>query len=75
MFLFGLLFILIGIILVFIWGILMAQKTKEAKLEGGVIFWIGPFPFAITTSKQVFYFLLFVSVIFIFIILIYSIKR
>ncbi|MEM7825595.1 MAG: DUF131 domain-containing protein [Candidatus Aenigmatarchaeota archaeon] len=59
----GLLIILIGIFLVIFGGILLLLQTK---VEGGVIIWIGPFPLALTTSKEVFYFLLIVSLIFIF---------
>jgi len=72
----GLLLILIGIFLVIIGGILIFLQEKQEKIEGGLIVWIGPFPLALTTSKEAFYFLLAISLIFIlFLILFYFIKR
>ncbi|MGC8812073.1 MAG: TIGR00304 family membrane protein [Candidatus Aenigmatarchaeota archaeon] len=72
----GLLIVLIGIFLVLLGGILILLQTKQAKVEGGFIVWVGPFPLALTTSKEMFYFLLIFSLIFIFaLILFYFIKR
>lgn len=72
----GFLLISLGIFLVFIGALLILLETKQTKVEGGFIFWIGPFPLALTTSKEVFYFLLGISLIFILaIILFYFIKR
>lgn len=72
---FGVLLILVGIFLVILGGILIFLQEKQTKVEGGFIVWIGPFPLALTTSKEAFYFLLGISLIFIFLlILFYFIK-
>ncbi len=72
---FGLLLIMIGIFLVILGGILIFLQEKQTKVEGGFIVWVGPFPLALTTSKEAFYFLLIISLIFIFLlILFYFIK-
>ena len=72
---FGVLLILVGIFLVILGGILIFLQEKQTKVEGGFIVWIGPFPLALTTSKEAFYFLLVISLIFIFLlILFYFIK-
>jgi len=56
-------------------SILIFLQEKQTKVEGGFIVWVGPFPLALTTSKEAFYFLLGISLIFIFLlILFYFIK-
>lgn len=72
----GLIIILIGISLVIYGSILLLLESKETKVEGGLIIWIGPFPLALTTSRETFYLLLGISLIFIFLLLVfYFIKR
>jgi uncharacterized membrane protein len=61
----GIFMVLVGIILIIV-GIFLAARSKEAKAEGGFIFWIGPFPIVGATSKTMFYVLLIVSVVFLF---------
>ncbi len=71
-FIIGFSFLILGIILIFL-SFFLRLKTKS---EAGLIIWIGPFPvFSITTSKEIFYILLFLSLIFIlFLILFYLLK-
>ena len=59
----GLIIIIIGFA-VFLSGIFSQTKSGKAKVEGGGIIFIGPFPVGgFATNKQIFYLLLAVSVI------------
>lgn len=72
----GLIILLIGISFVIFGGIMLLLESKETKVEGGLIIWVGPFPIALSTSKESFYLLLIISLIFIFFLFIfYFIKR
>lgn len=59
----GMIVIIVGIIIMLV-GILSQVKSKQTKVEGGGIVFIGPFPvIGGATSKQIFYILLTVSVV------------
>ncbi|MEM5811135.1 MAG: DUF131 domain-containing protein [Candidatus Aenigmatarchaeota archaeon] len=55
---------LVGIMLIFI-GIFILLflflKEKQIKTQGGFAIWIGPFPIIGSSSKEMFYAILFVS--------------
>ncbi|MCS7105774.1 MAG: DUF131 domain-containing protein [Candidatus Aenigmarchaeota archaeon] len=71
----GVLIIFLGIVLLMIGSFLLIIGSKP-RVEGGAILWIGPFPIALTTSKEAFYFLLAFSLIFILIVaLFYFVRR
>ncbi len=57
----GTLVILIGFALIFV-GTLVQTKGK-AKVEGGGVFFIGPFPIGFASSERVFHILIIISVI------------
>ena len=59
----GLIIIVLGFVVLFA-GLLSQVKSSKAKVEGGGIVFIGPFPvISGATNKQIFYLLLAVSVI------------
>lgn len=64
----GILVIFIGFLIVMIGSILIALKGRS-KTEGGFVFWVGPIPIIGATSKQMFYVVLFVSLIFLFVLI------
>jgi len=62
----GMVLTFVGIALVILGIVLTLLKSKQTKAEGGFILWIGPFPiFGGATSKEIFYILLVISIIFI----------
>jgi uncharacterized membrane protein len=58
----GIMAILLGFALVFAW--MLMQGTGKAKVEGGGIIFIGPFPIIGATSGKMFYMVLALSAIF-----------
>jgi len=65
--LFGLALILIGIFAIVI-GLLILAFSKSAKIEGGGVVFIGPFPIIFGTSERIVYIVLAITL---FVILIY----
>jgi uncharacterized membrane protein len=72
----GMVLTFVGIALVILGIVLTLLKSKQAKTEGGFILWIGPFPIlGGATSKEIFYILLVISIIFISLFIILNIIR
>ncbi|MEM5844353.1 MAG: DUF131 domain-containing protein [Candidatus Aenigmatarchaeota archaeon] len=65
----------LGIGLVLLGSVLLLLESKQTKIEGGAIIWIGPFPIALATSKEAFYFLLITSLIFILVVVLFFFIR
>ena len=68
----GMLIIFIGFLIVMIGSILTALKGRS-KTEGGFVFWIGPIPIIGATSKQMFYTVLLISLIFLFLLILLNV--
>jgi uncharacterized protein (TIGR00304 family) len=60
--LFGLALILIGIFAIVI-GLLLLAFSKSAKVEGGGVVFIGPFPIVFGTSEKIVYIVLAMSLL------------
>jgi len=60
--LFGLALILIGIFAIVI-GLLLLAFSKSAKVEGGGVVFIGPFPIVFGTSERIVYIVLAMSLL------------
>lgn len=59
----GMLIIIVGIAVLLV-GIILQAKSGKAKIEGGGILFIGPFPIiGGATNRQIFYILITVSLI------------
>lgn len=65
----GIVVILIGFTLLIIGSVLSALKSKQGKIEGGGIIFIGPIPIVGATSERMLYFILIASVIFLLLFL------
>ncbi|MDI6807276.1 MAG: DUF131 domain-containing protein [Candidatus Aenigmarchaeota archaeon] len=65
----GIMIVFIGIIILIIGIVLGALKQRQAKTEGGFIFWIGPIPILGATNKTIAYLLIALSIIFFILIL------
>jgi uncharacterized protein (TIGR00304 family) len=60
--LFGMVLILIGIFAIVI-GLLILAFSKSAKIEGGGVFFVGPFPIIFGSSERIVYVVLAVTLI------------